>query len=77
LHSLGKGRLTIKVEDDRLGHPKDKDTPMILIAVDIGIGPIMGLLEFQKYGEGPLIIICELRKKAEFITAVIWAFSEG
>jgi sulfite reductase alpha subunit-like flavoprotein len=66
LNSLGKGRLAIRIEDGKLEHPKDKATPMIVIAVGIGIGPIFGLLEFRKYAEGPwgpMVVICEFKKK--------------
>jgi sulfite reductase alpha subunit-like flavoprotein len=53
LKRVGDGRVTLKIEDSKIEYPKDRSTPIIVIAVGVGIAVAFGLLEFRKYNDGP------------------------
>jgi sulfite reductase alpha subunit-like flavoprotein len=61
------GLCAIKIENGSYEYPKDKGTPMIIIAMGSGFGAMMGLLDFRKCVTGPfglVVVICEFPKKA-------------
>jgi sulfite reductase alpha subunit-like flavoprotein len=67
LRNIGTGRITVKIEEGPAQHPRDKDTPLIIIAVGVGIATAFSLLEFRKYSDGqfgPALLVCEFRKEA-------------
>jgi iron-only hydrogenase group A len=67
LSSLTKGHIALKINDEGFDYPKDKGTPLILLSVGAGIGPVLGILQHRKYNAGPFgpaILIAQFPKKA-------------
>jgi sulfite reductase alpha subunit-like flavoprotein len=61
-------RVTMRIEDSGIEYPRDRLTPLIIIAVGVGISVAFGLLEFRKYNEGPYgraLLICEFPKRSQ------------
>jgi sulfite reductase alpha subunit-like flavoprotein len=76
----GPKRISIAIRDGFFDYPTDKLTPIIMIAVEVGIGACMSLIQHRKVYDGsfgPALLIFQFpsRKSAEMIIKEIEQFA--
>jgi cytochrome P450/NADPH-cytochrome P450 reductase len=72
LRERAKREVCLQIKDGVMEYPSDKGTPLLFIAVGIGIGACMALVQHRKAYEGPFgpaLLICQFpnQKAAEVI----------